>query len=111
MEDNKILIDFEPNDYIVRLSPFLDKSGNWTGELMVGTITTDDNTMSDHDHYQLMKITQMVCASVPLMEEDDTVRQLLSDVVAETPIVEEPVPETPSKVVDVEENVINGKFS
>jgi hypothetical protein len=111
MEDNKILIDFEPNDYIVRLSPFLDQSGNWTGELMVGTVTTDDNTLNDHDHYQLMKITQMVCASVPLMEEDDTVRQLLSDVVAETPIVEEPVPEKASKVIEVEENVINVKFS
>lgn len=111
MDDNKILIDFEPNDYIVRISPFLDQSGDWTGELMVGTITTDDNSMSDHDHYQLMKITQMVCASIPLMEEDETVRQLLSDVVAETSIVEEPVVEESTPVVDVKENVINVKFT
>ena len=47
MAEDKIYIDFDPNDYIIRLSPFLDKKGEWTGELMVGTVTTDDNNMSD----------------------------------------------------------------
>lgn len=108
MDDTKVLIDFEPNDYIIRISPFLDKAGDWTGELMIGTITTDDNEMSDHDHYQLMSITQMVCASIPLMEQDETVRQMLSDVVAENTMEE--VSE-PTKVLDVSENVINVKFN
>tara|TARA_R110001606_G_scaffold233791_1_gene381259 strand:- start:373 stop:702 length:330 start_codon:yes stop_codon:yes gene_type:complete len=109
MSEDKILIDFNPNDYIVRLTPFLDKKGDWTGELMVGTITTDDNTMSDNDHYQLMHLTQMVCASIPAMEEDEEVRQVLSGMV--DAIQEDLKDEEPSKVLDVKENVINVKFN
>ena len=71
MKEDNILIDFHPNDYIIRLSPFVDEKGNWTGELMVGTISTEDNVMSDNDHYQLMHLTQMVCASIPAMEESE----------------------------------------
>ena len=32
MTKEKIYIEFNPNDYIIRLSPFLDKKGDWTGE-------------------------------------------------------------------------------
>ena len=55
MNEENVLIDFHPNDYIIRLSPFLDEKGNWTGELMVGTISTEDNAMNDNDHYQYSK--------------------------------------------------------
>ena len=109
MSEDKVLIDFNPNDYIVRLTPLLDKKGDWTGELIVGTVTTDDNTMSDNDHYQLMHLTQMVCASIPAMEEDEEVRQVLSGMV--DAIQEDLKDEEPSKVLDVQENVINVKFS
>ena len=37
MVDEKIFMDFDQNDYIIRISPFLDKKGEWTGEIMVGT--------------------------------------------------------------------------
>jgi len=111
MSDNKILIDFDPNDYIIRLSPFLDKKGEWTGELMVGTVTTDDNNMSDSDHYQLMHLTQMVCASITAMEEDEEVRQVLTDIVAD---VQEEMKEVEvtaeKKIVTVDDNIINVKF-
>ena len=109
MSEDKVLIDFNPNDYIVRLTPLLDKKGDWTGELIVGTVTTDDNTMSDNDHYQLMHLTQMVCASIPAMEEDEEVRQVLSGMV--DAIQEDLKDEAPSKVLDVQENVINVKFN
>jgi len=111
MAEDKVYIDFDPNDYIIRLSPFLDKKGEWTGELMVGTVTTDDNNMSDHDHFQLMHLTAMVCASIPAMEEDEDVRQVLADIVAE---VQEELKEVEvtaeKKVIAVDDNVINVKF-
>ena len=113
MADNKILIDFDPNDYIIRLSPFLDKKGDWTGELMVGTVTTDDNNMSDNDHYQLMHLTQMVCASITAMEEDEEVRQILTDIVDDAQEEMKEVEVTAEKkivAVDVEDNIINVKF-
>ena len=112
MAEDTILIDFNPNDYIIRLSPFLDKKGDWTGELMVGTVTTDDNNMSDHDHFQLMHLTQMVCASIPAMEDDDDVRQVLADIVD---TIQEDLKDADTvednKVIDVNENVINVKFN
>ena len=43
--EEKIFIDFEPNDFIIRLSPLLDEDGLWTGELKIGTITTEENNL------------------------------------------------------------------
>ena len=87
MAEDTILIDFNPNDYIIRLSPFLDKKGDWTGELMVGT-------------------------SIPAMEDDDDVRQVLADIVD---TIQEDLKDTDTvednKVIDVNENVINVKFN
>lgn len=79
MSSEKIFMDFDQNDYIIRISPFLDKKGEWTGEIMVGTCTTDDNVLSDFDHAQLMKLSHMMCASLPVMEEDSAVRRLLEN--------------------------------
>lgn len=111
MNEENVLIDFHPNDYIIRLSPFLDEKGNWTGELMVGTISTEDNVMNDNDHYQLMHLTQMVCASIPAMEESEEVRQLLTDLVDDSmPNLSEDVEEEESKISSVDKNVISVKF-
>ena len=111
MAEEKVYIDFDPNDYIIRLSPFLDKKGEWTGELMVGTVTTDDNNMSDYDHFQLMHLTEMVCASIPAMEEDDDFRQVLADIVSNIQEELKDVEVTAEKkVVTVDDNVINVKF-
>ena len=79
MSSEKIFMDFDQNDYIIRISPFLDKKGEWTGEIMVGTCTTDDNVLSDFDHAQLMKLSHLMCASLPVMEEDSAVRRLLEN--------------------------------
>lgn len=107
MKEDNILIDFHPNDYIIRLSPFVDEKGNWTGELMVGTISTEDNVMSDNDHYQLMHLTQMVCASIPAMEENEDFRELLTEIVDD---VVEGSKEEESKITGVDENIISVKF-
>jgi len=109
MVEDRIFLDFNANDYIIRLTPFLDKKGEWTGELLVGTVTTDENDMSDEDHYNLMGITKMVCASVPAMEEDDYVRDKLNAIIERVEDGQEE--DTPDATVNsVEENVINVNF-
>lgn len=77
MADDKILLDFDPNDFIIRISPFLDEQGKWTGELMVGSTTPDENYLDDDDYINLMRLIHMVCASVPAMESDENVRETL----------------------------------
>jgi len=49
MTEEKVFMDFDPNDFIVRITPFLDQKGEWTGELMVGTVTKGENTTTDDD--------------------------------------------------------------
>jgi len=110
MIEDKVFLDFNPNDYIIRLTPFLDDMGNWTGELLVGTVTTDENTLTDEDHFNLIGITKMVCAAVPAMEEDDHVRNLLNTIVDR--VESEPEEDDGQSLIvsSVEENVINVNF-
>lgn len=109
-EDHVVFVDFEPNDYIIRLSPFLDKKGDWTGELLVGSVTTGENSLSDDDHYNLMKLTQLVCAAVPALEEDEYVRNLLYSIVESNTDDNEEVEESKAKVREVTDNVIKVSF-
>lgn len=107
-ENYAVFVDFDPNDYIIRLSPFLDEQGNWTGELMVGSVTTGENNLTDEDHFSLMQLTQLVCASVPALEESEQVRDILRGIVEDTSYDEPEVAQ--SKVQEVKENVIRVKF-
>ena len=47
------LINFNPNDFVIRISPEVDDNGDWTGDLSVGMLTTDDNTMKTDDFAHL----------------------------------------------------------
>ena len=107
-ENLPVFVDFDANDYIIRLSPFLDEQGNWTGELMVGSVTTGENSMTDEDHFSLMQLTQLVCASVPALEESEQVRTILTNIVEDISYDEPEVVE--SKVQEVKENVIRVNF-
>ena len=107
-ENLPVFVDFDANDYIIRLSPFLDEQGNWTGELMVGSVTTGENSMTDEDHFSLMQLTQLVCASVPALEESEQVRKILTNIVEDISYDEPEVVE--SKVQEVKENVIRVNF-
>jgi len=109
-KENKVFISFDANDYIVRLTPFIDKKGNWTGEILVGTVTTDENNLSDEDHFNLMTITKMVCAAVPAMEEDEYVRDTLNEIVDKSEEEEEnDLPK--AKIDSIKENVISVNFN
>ena len=108
-KENNVFISFDANDYIVRLTPFIDKEGNWTGEILVGTVTTDENNLSDEDHFNLMTITKMVCAAVPAMEEDEYVRDTLNEIVDKSEEEEEnDLPK--ATIASIEENVISVNF-
>tara|TARA_R100001369_G_scaffold16119_1_gene30980 strand:+ start:342 stop:662 length:321 start_codon:yes stop_codon:yes gene_type:complete len=90
--EEKIYIDFEPNDFILRITPILDDNNKWVGELRVGTITTDDNTLDDEDYSHLMYLSTMLCSAVPLMEQDDKFRSILDRYTQETLVPVKPKP-------------------
>ena len=75
------LINFNPNDFVIRISPDVDDNGDWTGDLTVGMLTTDDNTMKAEDFAHLKVLTDMLIAAIPLMEQDPEVRRKLFRIV------------------------------
>jgi hypothetical protein len=75
------LINFNPNDFVIRISPEVDDKGDWTGDLTVGMLTTDDNTMKAEDFAHLKVLTDMLIAAIPLMEQDPEVRRKLFKIV------------------------------
>jgi len=75
--DDKLFLDFDPNDFIIRLAPLLDDDGMWTGELKIGTITTQENNLDVHDYDHLMFVSTLVSSCIPLMEESVEFRDML----------------------------------
>ncbi len=89
------LIKFNPNDFIIRLAPEIDIKGDWTGDITIGMMTTDDNSMKADDFSHIKMLTDMLIAAIPLMEEDHNVRRKLLKYVdrleldEEKPLIEE----------------------
>lgn len=76
-EDDTIWVDFNPNDFIIRISPILDKKDKWTGELKVGYLTLDENFLADEDYQHVDMVTNLALSSIQLMEEDTGFRDKL----------------------------------
>ncbi len=70
MKDKKTFLDVEPEDFAIRLHPKLDKNNKWTGEVVVGIVTSESSKLDDHDYSGMLQFTNMLCSCVPMMEED-----------------------------------------
>ena len=108
MENNeRIFLEFAPNDFIVRISPIIDTNNTWTGELEIGTCTTDENNLSDGDYVNLMQLTQMLLSAIPAMEDDEYIRDTLYKL-ANSVVEKEEAPQR--KLESIDGNIINVKF-
>ena len=111
-EDDKIYVDFTPNDFVIRISPVMDEEDTWTGELNVGYLTMDENYMKEDDYAHVDIVTNMTLSAIPLMEEDLEFRTKLYrytlDAMSDTP--EEHVKKATSEHVD-DSNVIKLRFN
>jgi len=76
MEEDQSFINFDPNDFIIRISPIME-DGDWNGEINVGQISTGENTLKDTDYAHLSVLTEMLICAIPLIEKDDKVRKEL----------------------------------
>ena len=75
--EDRIFVDFEPNDFVIRVTPLLDEDDRWTGDMKVGYLTLDENYLKDDDYQHVDLLTNLMLASVPLMEEDIKFRNTL----------------------------------
>ena len=72
----------EDEDFVIRVRPTVD-NGEWTGEVDISIIAGADNPLDDEGYSQLMHFCKMVCSTVPIMEADETIRNLVHTYVTE----------------------------
>jgi len=71
----------QDEDFLIRVRPFANDDGEWSGEIDISVIAMPDNPMEDEDYYQVMHFCKMMCASVPIMEEVEDIRNVVHEYV------------------------------
>ena len=77
----KLAEEVSEEDFLIRVRPFANDEGRWSGEVDISIMAMPDNPMDDEDYYQVMHFTKMMCASVPVMEEVEELRNIVHEYV------------------------------
>jgi len=77
----KLAKEVNEEDFLIRVRPFSDDDGRWSGEVDISIMAMPDNPLDDEDYYNLMHFTKMMCASVPVMEEVEELRNIVHEYV------------------------------
>ena len=77
----KLAKEVNEEDFLIRVRPFANDEGRWSGEVDVSIMAMPDNPMDDEDYYQVMHFAKMMCASVPVMEEVEELRNIVHEYV------------------------------
>ena len=78
---DKLAKEVQNEDLLIRVRPFADNDGKWTGEVDISIMAMPDNPMDDEDYYQVMHFAKMMCATVPVMEEVEDLRNIVHEYV------------------------------
>jgi len=66
---------------MIRVRPYADEDGIWSGEVDISIMYGDDNPMNNDDFHQVLHFTKMMCAAVPVMEEVEELRNIVHEYV------------------------------
>jgi len=75
-------LDIEDRDFVIRVRP-TTSGDDWTGEIDISIISQGGNPLNDESYGQVMHFCKMMCATVPIMEQDETIRNLVHTYVME----------------------------
>ena len=75
-------MSFEDEDFIIRVRPGLDGE-EWTGEIDISIIAGGENPLNDEGYGQVMHFCKMMCSTVPIMEKDEAIRNIVHAYVME----------------------------
>lgn len=81
MDKEQMMKKLNDEDYIIRVRPFLDEEDVWSGEIDLSIITLSGNPLDDDAYNSIMHLVKMMCASVPIMEEIETIRNVMHEYV------------------------------
>jgi len=65
----------ENEDFVIRVRPTFSKRGEWTGDAHVSVITSADNDLTSEVYRGMELFVMMLLASLPVMEQDDYIRE------------------------------------
>ncbi len=77
----KLLTEINEEDFLIRVRPFADDDGGWSGEVDISIMAMPDNPLDDDDYYKVMHFAKMMCAAVPVMEEVEELRNIVHEYV------------------------------
>ena len=77
----KLAKEVNEEDFLIRVRPFANDEGRWSGEVDISIMAMPGNPMDDEDYYQVMHFAKMMCASVPVMEEVEELRNIVHEYV------------------------------
>ena len=75
-------LDIEDRDFVIRVRP-TTSGDEWTGEIDISIISQGGCPLSDESYGQVMHFCKMMCATVPIMERDETIRDMVHTYVME----------------------------
>ena len=78
---DKLAKEISEEDFLIRVRPFANDDGRWSGEVDISIMAMPDNPMDEEDYYQVMHFAKMMCASVPVMEEMEELRNIVHEYV------------------------------
>ena len=77
----KLLTEVNEEDFLIRVRPFANDEGGWSGEVDISIMAMPNNPLDDEDYYKVMHFAKMMCASVPVMEESEDLRDIVHEYV------------------------------
>ena len=77
----KLLAEISEEDFIIRVRPFANDDGGWSGEVDISIMAMPNNPLEDDDYSKVMHFTKMMCAAVPVMEEVEHLRDVVHEYV------------------------------
>ena len=77
----KLMTEVNEEDFLIRVRPFANDEGAWSGEVDISIMAMPDNPLDDEDYYKVMHFAKMMCASVPVMEESEELRDVVHEYV------------------------------
>lgn len=115
MIDKKIIDSLEKEDIVLCLRPTVTNGSEWSGDVSISIMAGRDNPLNDEDYYSLLHFAKMVCASVPIMEKSEELRDVIHNYVLEEIDMENELDveledSDRGKVLDIKDNVVTLSF-
>ena len=109
MAEEEVLLPFNPQDFVIKVTPVLGGK-SWTGEVNVSIVIADDMYLCDEDYANMLHFCRMLTATVPMMEEMKSFRELINDYTLNELDKPEDTVVKP-KVVSRKDNVVRVSFN